>query len=159
MIGRIRPGQRQFKSTSICNQYYSGVTYMNATRRITINSTSDIVSASVKGREIARQLGFSATDQSRISLVISELARILSWGTSVPGEIVMCDKCQSGHRGLEIACLVDLDKLPEGQHNQLARKSSILWRNLARIRRLADESRVEEQNEQQACVMLTKWMS
>lgn len=132
---------------------------MNATRRITINSTSDIVSASVKGREIARQLGFSATDQSRISLVISELARILSWGTSVPGEIVMSDKCQSGHRGLEIVCLVELDKLPEGQHHQLVQKSSILWRSLARIRRLADESRVEEQNEQQACVMLTKWMS
>ena len=132
---------------------------MNATRRITINSTSDIVSASVKGREIARQLGFSATDQSRISLVISELARILSWDTNVPGEIFMSGKCQSGHRGLEIACLVDLDKLSEGQHNQLARKSSMLWRSLARIRRLADESRVEEQNEQQACVMLTKWMS
>ncbi len=132
---------------------------MNATRRITINSTSDIVSASVKGREIARQLGFSATDQSRISLVISELARILSWGTSVPGEIVMSGKYHSGHRGLEIVCLVDLDKLPEGQHNQLVQKSSILWRSLARIRHLTDESRVEEQNEQQACVMLTKWMS
>ena len=130
---------------------------MNAIRRICVKNTSDIVPASMKGREIARQMGFSATDQSRISLVISELARIISWNTTAPGEIVMSDARQNEHRGLEIACLVSLENMSNGDNATWAKNSSILWRSLTGVRQLADESMIEAQDEKQARVMLTKW--
>ena len=72
--------------------------------RINITQEIDIVTARHAGRLLAREQGFDRVDETRITTVISELARnILSYATE--GTIYIRTAIANGQRGVEIlAC-------------------------------------------------------
>jgi serine/threonine-protein kinase RsbT len=128
-------------------------------RRIYINNDLDIVVARMQAREMAKQMGFSTADQARISLAASELARVLSWNTSQAGEIVMRDADQNGQHGFQVSCLVNLEQITVGgEAGSVPDKTTVSGKSLAGACQLVDESIVEEQGNNQAQVILIKWL-
>ena len=130
---------------------------MGTERRIYINNDLDIVVVRMQARELAKQMGFGTADQARISLAASELARVLSWNTTDPGEIVMSDASQNGQHGLQVACTVNLTQI-SGDEADPAQGNPASSRSFAGACQLVDESIVEEQNDNQAQVTLIKWL-
>ena len=129
---------------------------MGTERRIYINNDLDIVVVRMQAREMAKQMGFGTADQARVSLAASELARVLSWKTDEPGEIVMSDASQNGQHCLQVACLVNLEQVSGDEAN--SQETAVSSRSLAGACQLVDESIVEEQNDKQARVTLIKWL-
>jgi serine/threonine-protein kinase RsbT len=128
-------------------------------RRIYINNDLDIVVARMQAREMAKQMGFSTADQARISLAASELARVLSWNTGQAGEIVMRDADQNGQHGFQVSCLVNLEQISVGgEGGSVPDKTTVSGKSLAGACQLVDESIVEEQGNNQAQVILIKWL-
>jgi len=128
-------------------------------RRIYINNDLDIVVARMQAREMAKQMGFSTADQARISLAASELARVLSWNTGQAGEIVMRDADQNGQHGFQVSCLVNLEQISVGgEAGSVPDKTTVSGKSLAGACQLVDESIVEEQGNNQAQVILIKWL-
>lgn len=55
---------------------------------ITLAREEDIVTARQRAREISRELGFGAVDQSRIATAVSELARnVIRYAHGAPGDV------------------------------------------------------------------------
>ena len=129
---------------------------METETRIYVNNDLDIVMARMQAREVAKKMGFNTADQARISLAASELARVMSWMTREPGEMVISSANKNGHQGLQVVCLVRWEHIPDMTDG--AKESSVPGRSLAGAYRLVDESIVEEENEQQARVTLIKWL-
>lgn len=133
--------------------------------RIYINNDLDIVNARMQTRQIARQMGFGTADQARISLAASELANVLSWNTSEPGEIILSEINRDDRFGLQVVCTIDMATIPlnqEGVHSGAPNFSSPLYgleqnQNLSSACRLVDESFVEAQNERYTRVTLIKF--
>ena len=131
---------------------------MGTERRIYINNDLDIVVVRMQAREMAKQMGFGTADQARISLAASELARVLSWKTDEPGEIVMADVSENGQHCLQVVCTVNLDQVSSKDEANLAQEASVSSRSFAGACQLVDESIVEEQDNNQARVTLKKWL-
>jgi hypothetical protein len=133
--------------------------------RIYINNDLDIVNARMQARQIARQLGFGTADQARISLAASELANVLSWNTSEPGEIILSEINRDDRSGLQVVCTIDMVTIPLNQEEarpNIPNFSSPLYglehnQNLSSACRLVDESFVEAQNERYTRVTLIKF--
>ena len=63
------------------------VTADSAEARVVIRGEDDIVLARQRAREVARELGFGAVDQSRIATAVSELTRnVVRYATNGQGE-------------------------------------------------------------------------
>ena len=63
---------------------------VTAEARLPILGEDDIVLSRQRAREVARQLGFGAVDQSRIATAVSELARnVVRYATDGRGEVVV----------------------------------------------------------------------
>jgi len=125
---------------------------MNTECKIFVNNDLDIVNARMQARAMAKQVGFRTADQARISLAASELARVLSWGPNLPGEITMVFANHNGQPGLHVMCRVQysgdsVDGRPTLRHS------------LTSACQLVDESIVEEQDNQHAHITLIKWLS
>ena len=134
---------------------------MDTETKIYVSNDLGIVMARMQAREIARQMGFGTADQARFSLAASELARVLSWATREPSELVISNTNRNGHSGLQMACLVRREYLPsEGSLNG-DRGGSVPGRSLAGACQLVDESviEVETQNSEQARITLIKWLN
>lgn len=70
---------------------------------VDIRVEEDIIIARQKGRDMARQLGFGAVDQSRIATAISELTRnIIRYAEQ--GRTIIRPIERAGRRGLEVVC-------------------------------------------------------
>jgi serine/threonine-protein kinase RsbT len=127
---------------------------MNITSKIPVSSDLDVVMARMEARKIAKELGFSTADQARISLAASELARVLSWNSDAPGEIVFSAASQNGHRGFQAICLVKREYIEDSPQ-----ATAIPGRCLVGARQLVDESTVEALDDQKAQVTLIKWLN
>ena len=133
---------------------------MNTTTRIYINNDLDVVTARMQARQFAKQMGFSTADQARISLAASELARVLSWHTNEPGEMIMSDASgKNGHAGVQVVCVIHTKYVGADEDSADADEISIPRRSFAGACQLVDESIVEEQEGNQARVTLIKWMA
>jgi serine/threonine-protein kinase RsbT len=130
---------------------------MNITSKIPVSSDLDVVMARMEARKIAKELGFNTADQARISLAASELARVLSWNSDAPGEIVFSAASQNGHRGFQAICLVKREYIEDPP--TAAATAPIPSRCLIGARQLVDESIVEELDDQRAQVTLIKWLN
>ncbi len=129
---------------------------MSTERKIYINNDLDIVTARMQAREMARQIGFGTTDQARISLAASELARLLAWNTGKkPGEITLSPTNKNGHPGMQVACLLSFDQISSDSEADQTPKQ----RGLDGARQLVDESSVEPQGDKYARVTLLKWLT
>jgi hypothetical protein len=113
---------------------------MSIAKRIYINNDIDIITARIQVREAAKQMGFGTTDQARISLAVSELARMLSWKHSHRSEIILSNAHKNGHQGIQVVCLIDLEYLQNGELSGQTKSPTTSHSNLTGARKLVDES-------------------
>lgn len=126
--------------------------------RIYINNDLDVVSARMQARQVAKSMGFGTADQARISLAASELARVLSWNTDHPGEIVLTEGARNGTLYLQVACLIDLDTVPLDSEGTLDPKTAVEQNHsLSGACRLVDESIIEAEDDKYTRIVLIKY--
>jgi serine/threonine-protein kinase RsbT len=127
---------------------------------IMINTEADIVVARQKARELARTLGFSATDQAKIATAVSELARnIVIYAKQ--GEIVCRILINGQRKGIEI---VARDEGPGIANIEMALTDGVSTSNglgigLPGARRLMGELHIESASGQGTSIMARKWLS
>jgi serine/threonine-protein kinase RsbT len=125
---------------------------------IAVASDPDIVAARQRGRSMAQQLGFRATDATLIATAISELARnILLYARS--GEIVISAIERGERRGLEVTAR---DDGPGIASVALAMQdgystSGRLGLGLPGVRRLMDEFVIRSDPGRGTMVTVKKW--
>ena len=133
---------------------------MNIERKVYINNDLDIVTARMQAREMARQIGFGTADQARISLAASELARLLAWAHGYePREIIMSPAIKNGHPGIQVACLICFDQIPEDSEGNEAEELLKQNQSFEGARQLVDESFIEPQDNKYARITLVKWLT
>ncbi|HWK22512.1 MAG TPA: anti-sigma regulatory factor [Ureibacillus sp.] len=126
---------------------------------IKILSESDIVSARQLGRNIAKKLGFGTVDQTRITTVISELARNI-YLYAGKGEIHIELINSLEKRGLKIRAL---DHGPGIQDIRVAMEdgystSGGLGAGLPGVKRLMDEFDLTSTDGKGTTVVVVKWL-
>lgn len=128
--------------------------------RIPIRSDLDLVAARQRGREMARDLGFSAGELTLIATAISELARNIVVYAGA-GEIQLAAIEQAGRRGLVILAL---DEGPGIRDVKLALQdgyttSRSLGMGLPGVRRLMDDFEIESELGKGTRVRVRKWLN
>lgn len=129
--------------------------------RISVASDADIVVARQKGRALAGELGFSATDSTFIATAISELARnIVAYAKR--GEIALgvLENSSKDNRGLEVVArdegpgIVNIARAMQGGHSS----SGSLGLGLPGVRRLMDEFDIASEVGKGTTVSVRKWL-
>lgn len=127
--------------------------------RISINKELDIVTARQAGRLLAREIGFDRVDETRITTVISELARnIVQYATE--GTVYIRTTYENGRKGIEILAS---DDGPGIENIQLALRDGFstsrgLGAGLPGARRLMDEFDIKSTVGIGTQVMVRKWL-
>ena len=127
--------------------------------RVLVRNETEIVAARQKGREMAAQLGFSATDLTLIATAISEVARnILLYGKH--GEIVLSLAQRGPKRGLGVVATdVGPGIVNIGQAMQDGFSTSGgLGLGLPGVKRLMDEFEVVSKVGHGTTVRFKKWL-
>lgn len=129
--------------------------------RVIITGEDGIVAARQRARELAKQLGFGAVDQSRIVTAVSELARnVVRYAIDGQGEVVLRELPRAGRPGgLEI---VISDRGPGIADIELALRegytSSSGWgMGLPGAKRLMDELVIDSALGRGTTVTIRKW--
>lgn len=125
-------------------------------QRIVINSDLDIITARLRAREVARQIGFGTIDQARISLAASELARILTLKMKLPGEIVIAGVQTADHIGIQVTSIDSND--PQLAQTATQAQAVLPDSALTNAISLVDEGFVEEVGGNNTRVTLMKWL-
>ena len=126
--------------------------------RVTINSDQDIILARQRGRALATEVGFGASDATLIATAISELARnIVSYARR--GEIALKIVNGSDRKGLSI---VATDSGPGIRDIHQALRdgfstSGSLGMGLPGVRRLMDEFEIVSECDRGTTVAVKKW--
>jgi serine/threonine-protein kinase RsbT len=125
---------------------------------VAINSDQDIVVARQRGRALAAELGFSATDSTLLATAISELARnIVSYARK--GEITLKTIHGSSREGILVVASDDGPGIPDIR--QALRDgfstSGSLGLGLPGVRRLMDEFQIASQAGRGTTVTVKKW--
>jgi serine/threonine-protein kinase RsbT len=125
---------------------------------ISIESDSDLVVARQKGRELARQLGFSGTDATLIATAISELARNILAYAGI-GEISLSHVFENGR---DCIVVIAQDEGPgivdvETATNEGFTTGRGLGIGLPGTRRLMDEFHIHSEAGKGTRVMVKKW--
>jgi serine/threonine-protein kinase RsbT len=128
-------------------------------RRIPIDVEVDIVRARQEGRELARELGFSATECTLIATAISEVARnIIEYADK--GEVRIRTLEQLGELGIQIVAedegpgINDVDAAFRDGYST----GGSLGMGLPGARRLMDEMEVKSEPGQGTRVTMRKWV-
>ena len=126
--------------------------------RVRITSDVDIVAARAKGRELARHLGFSATDRALIATAISELSRnIVQYAPG--GEITLMPSTCSAGRGIIVIAsddgcgIADVAAAMQDGYST----SGGLGLGLPGVRRLMDEFEIASRPGGGTTVTAKKW--
>jgi serine/threonine-protein kinase RsbT len=126
---------------------------------VSVKAEADIVDARQVGRQLALELGFSATDRTLIATAISELARnILLYAKS--GEILLSVIDHHGRRGIELVArdrgpgIADVTRALQGGYST----SGGLGLGLAGTRRLMDEFEISSVVGNGTTVTVKKWL-
>jgi RNA polymerase sigma factor (sigma-70 family) len=127
-------------------------------KTVRVEGDADVVAARRLGRDLASELGFSATDRTIIATAISEIARNIV-GFAERGELVMSVVEESGERGLRI---VARDAGPGIADLQLAQQDGYstyggMGLGLPGCRRLMDEFDITSEIGKGTTVTMTKW--
>jgi serine/threonine-protein kinase RsbT len=128
--------------------------------RVPITGEDGIVVSRQRAREIAKQLGFGAVDQSRIATAVSELARnIVRYATNSTGEVIIRELANAGRTGIEI---VVADQGPGIEDLELAMRDGFtsgggMGMGLPGTRRLMDELTIDSEVGRGTTVTIRKW--
>ena len=123
---------------------------MNETQTIPVQSEFDVFMARMQVRKLARAIGFDITNQARVALATSSLARALRLGETYKGHVVIdCLGGDAGERlGMRVACTAfsgtDLE---------------IGTRTFTDVQWLVDELTVEGLPSKDLQVTLVKWVA
>jgi serine/threonine-protein kinase RsbT len=129
--------------------------------RISVASDADIVVARQKGRALAAELGFSATDATFIATAISELARnIVAYAKR--GEITLgvLENSSKDQQGLQVVArdegpgISNVTRALHGGHSS----SGSLGLGLPGVRRLVDEFEITTEVGKGTTVSVKKWL-
>jgi len=130
-------------------------------KRISINSSADIITARGAGREMAKQLGFSIVDQTKITTAISELTRNIVTYTG-KGRVIIkkIHSDVSKKDGMEIICT---DKGPGIESIELVLKagystSNSLGLGLSGAKMLMDDFNIKSKPGKGTRVTIKKWL-
>jgi serine/threonine-protein kinase RsbT len=119
----------------------------------------DIVTARHRGREIARDLGMSLSDQTIVATAISELARnIITYGEG--GEVWLCRLTQGGRVGLEVVATDSgpgIADLSNAMRDGFSTGKSF-GLGLPGVRRLMDEFQLDSTPGEGTTVKAVKWL-
>jgi serine/threonine-protein kinase RsbT len=129
--------------------------------RVAIRGEDDIVFARQRAREVARNLGFGAVDQSRIATAVSELTRnVVRYATNGVGEarIRVLSK-ESRTSGIEVVVTDDGPGIPDLEAALRAGFTSGagLGMGLPGTRRLMDEMEVSSAVGSGTTIVIRKW--
>jgi serine/threonine-protein kinase RsbT len=125
---------------------------------VPVNADIDIVTARQKGRELARDLGFTSTDLALIATAISELARnIILYANS--GQIVLSVVENGTRRGLKVIARDDGPGIPDIERalEEGFSTSRSLGLGLSGVRRLMDEFDIISEIGNGTTVTVKKW--
>jgi serine/threonine-protein kinase RsbT len=117
-----------------------------AEEQFEIRTDYDVVTARQQARELARQMGFAITDQTRISTAVSEIAR---WALQHRGTVYFSSCQDAFHRGMECSCIVEI---PLEQAAEVARIESFGARGLV------DDYSVQVRQGDQVALIMRKWL-
>ena len=126
--------------------------------KVPVNADIDIVTARQKGRELARDLGFTSTDLALIATAISELARnIILYANS--GEILLSVVENGTRRGLKVVARDDGPGIPDIERalEEGFSTSRSLGLGLSGVRRLMDEFDIVSEIGNGTTVTVKKW--
>lgn len=133
---------------------------MGADQQVPIEVEHDIVVARQLARELARELGFGAIDQSRVATAVSELTRnVIRYATGSRGLVTLHPLESNGRVGLEI---VVADEGPGIADIELVMTEGYtsgegLGLGLSGTKRLMDEMELESGVGAGTTVTIRKW--
>ena len=123
--------------------------------RVDVRSDADVCTVRQRGRQIARDLGFSATDLTMIATAISELARNIIWYAG-HGEVQLTVERSGSFSGLVVIASDDgpgvTDVLQDGYST-----SGSFGLGLSGVRRLMDDFQIESSLDKGTVVTAKKW--
>lgn len=125
---------------------------------VPVNADIDIVTARQKGRELARELGFTSTDLALIATAISELARnIILYANA--GQIVLAVSENGTKRGIKVVARDDGPGIPDVERalEEGFSTSRSLGLGLSGVRRLMDEFDIVSEVGRGTTVTVKKW--
>jgi len=127
--------------------------------RVSVESDSDIVTARMRGRELAMRLGFPPVTTTLIATAISELARnILQYASR--GEIVLSTAEQNGRFGITVVARDEGPGIPDVERAMRDgfSTSGRLGLGLPGVRRLMDHFEISSRPGQGTTVVVKKWL-
>jgi anti-sigma regulatory factor (Ser/Thr protein kinase) len=123
--------------------------------RIYINNDLDVAMARMQTRRMAKKMGFTAADQARISLAVSELAWMLIRQTQEPAQIILSTIQRNMDAGIQIVCRLELERgSPPHQDEDIENFQD----KFRQVGQLMDEGMVAVEDEQYSRVTLIKWL-
>lgn len=131
---------------------------MGNEQRVPIHSDADIVIARQKGRELANQLGFTATDAALVATAISELARnIVSYAQQ--GDITLAVVNHGDQKGISVVARDEGPGIPDVERalQDGYSTSRSLGMGLPGVRRLVDEFEIVSKLGGGTTVTVRKW--
>lgn len=128
--------------------------------RVPINADPDLVAARQAGRDIARELGFSTTDQTLIATAISEIARNIVQH-SRGGEIIVTPVLETGRKGVVIVANDVGPGIPDVEmalREGFTTSATGLGLGLPGARRLVEEFHLTSELGKGTTVVMKKWV-
>lgn len=121
---------------------------MNESQTIAVQTEFDVFMARMQVRKLARAIGFDITNQARVALATSSLARVLRLGETYQGQVIV-DCLGGGERsGMRVVCTA-----------HTSADFEIGSRAFTDVKWLVDELTVEELPPNDLQVTLIKWMA
>jgi serine/threonine-protein kinase RsbT len=126
--------------------------------RIAIQADADVVTARKQGRELAAQVGFSATELTIIATAISEIARNIVMFAN-RGEIVVSLVGENGRQGVTVVARDAGPGIPDLEQALTDGYSGYggMGLGLPGSRRLMDEFEISSEVDKGTTVTMTKW--
>ena len=126
--------------------------------RIPIQGDADVVTARKQGRELAAQVGFSATELTIIATAISEIARNIVMFAN-RGEIVVSLVGEHGRQGVTVVARDAGPGIPDLEQALTDGYSGYggMGLGLPGSRRLMDEFEITSEVDKGTTVTMTKW--
>jgi len=120
---------------------------MNESQTIAVQTEFDVFMARMQVRKLARTIGFDITNQARIALATSSLARVLRLGEMHQGQVMIDYLGEEEHSGLRVSCTAIIS--PDFEIGPRA-FTDVKW--------LVDELTIEELSSSNVQVTLIKWV-
>ncbi len=120
---------------------------MDESQTIAVQTEFDVFMARMQVRKLARAIGFDITNQARIALATSSLARVLRLGEMHQGQVVIDYLGGEEHSGLRVSCTAITS--PDFEIGSRA-FTDVKW--------LVDELNIEELSSNDVHVTLIKWV-